>query len=128
MSAGAGHVSPVEQALLDLVVELPAPSRRLPVALMSDWQAAAEPARVQARKAMNAAYEAELVLRPAETWPTDDDPPPGTPGARSDRGRRIPSCPVSRSSSPPSSRSSSTSADPPPAHSPSGPGPIESRS
>ena len=83
MSAGTEYVSPVERALLDLVIELPAPPRRLPVELMSREQKAAELVRVQARKAMDAAYEAELVLGLADDTPDDEDPPPGTPGERS---------------------------------------------
>ncbi|MGY1795256.1 DUF222 domain-containing protein, partial [Geodermatophilus sp. SYSU D00525] len=82
MQEVAEYRSPVEQALLDAVIELPAPFRRLPVDLLSDEQAAAELQRVQARKAMEAAYEAELVLRLAEARPSDIDPAPGTPGAR----------------------------------------------
>ncbi|MGY1653069.1 DUF222 domain-containing protein, partial [Geodermatophilus sp. SYSU D01119] len=83
MSAGAEHVSPVERGLAGLLIERPVRIGRLPVAVLSDAQAAAELARVQARKAMDAAYEAELVLRLAQTRPADLDPPPGSPGARS---------------------------------------------
>ncbi|PWW24086.1 hypothetical protein JD79_03264 [Geodermatophilus normandii] len=64
----------VERALAGWLVEQPAPLRRVPVALLS---------REQARKAMEAAYEAELVLGLVDDSPDDDDPPPGTPGARS---------------------------------------------
>ncbi|WP_336033652.1 HNH endonuclease signature motif containing protein [Geodermatophilus sp. FMUSA9-8] len=83
MSAGAEHVSPIERALAGWLIEQPVSVKRLPVGVLSDAQAAAELARVQARKAMDAAYEAELVLRLAATRPADLDPPPGTPGARS---------------------------------------------
>ncbi|MGY1716203.1 DUF222 domain-containing protein [Geodermatophilus sp. SYSU D01106] len=83
MSASAEHVSPIERALAGWLIEQPVAIERLPVGVLSDAQAAAELARVQARKAMDAAYEAELVLRLAETRPADLDPPPGTPGARS---------------------------------------------
>ncbi len=75
--------SPVTGGLLDLLVSRPPEVARAPVALLSDDQVAAELARVQARRAMDAAYEAELVLRLAELRPDGDDPPPGTPGARS---------------------------------------------
>jgi uncharacterized protein DUF222 len=77
------HVSPVERALLDAVIERPARFRRLPVALLTREEKAAELQRVQTLKAMTAAYEAELVLGLADDSPDDDDPPPGTPGARS---------------------------------------------
>jgi hypothetical protein len=79
----AGYVSPVERALAGWLVEQPAPFRRLPVALLSRQQKAVELQRVQALKAMTAAYEAELVLGLADDSPDADDPPPGTPGARS---------------------------------------------
>ena len=49
---------------------------------MSADEVAAELQRVQARKAMDAAYEAELVLALAAARPDCDDPPPGHPGAR----------------------------------------------
>ncbi|MGY1702376.1 DUF222 domain-containing protein [Geodermatophilus sp. SYSU D00766] len=77
------YVSPVERALAGWLVERPVQVPRLPVAVLSDEQAAVELQRLQARKAMEAAYEAELVLRLAEARPSDADPAPGTPGARS---------------------------------------------
>ncbi|MGY1686152.1 DUF222 domain-containing protein [Geodermatophilus sp. SYSU D00867] len=82
MEEVAEYRSPVEQALLDAVIELPAPFRRLPVALLSREQKAAELQRVAALKAMTAAYEAELVLGLADDSPADLDPAPGAPGAR----------------------------------------------
>ena len=51
--------------------------QRLPVDLLTREQKAAELARVQARKAMDAAYEAELVLGLA------DDSPDGPSTSRS---------------------------------------------
>ena len=63
---------------LDQPVVLPG----LPVGLLSREQAAAELQRRQRRQAMDAAYEAELILRLAELTPDDADPPAGTPGAR----------------------------------------------
>ncbi|GAB3320452.1 hypothetical protein GCM10027451_41140 [Geodermatophilus aquaeductus] len=72
----------VERALAGWLVERPAPFRRLPVALLSREQKAAELQRVQALKARTAAYEAELILGLADDSPDDDDPAPGTPGAR----------------------------------------------
>ncbi|WP_106275591.1 HNH endonuclease signature motif containing protein [Geodermatophilus tzadiensis] len=68
--------------LLDLLVAGAPEVQRLPVALLSREQKAAELARVQARKAMDAAYEAELVLGLADDSPDDLDPAPGTPGAK----------------------------------------------
>ncbi|MGY1728795.1 DUF222 domain-containing protein [Geodermatophilus sp. SYSU D01062] len=82
MGEVAGYVSPVERALAGWLVERPVSIPRLPVALLSEEQAAAELQRVQARKAMEAAYEAELVLRLAEARPAETDPVPGAPGAR----------------------------------------------
>ncbi|MGY1697975.1 hypothetical protein ACI780_24020 [Geodermatophilus sp. SYSU D00814] len=79
----AEYVSPVERALAGWLVERPVQVPRLPVAVLSDEQAAVELQRVQQRRAMEAAYEAELVLRLAEARPSDADPAPGTPGARS---------------------------------------------
>src|SRR3712207_6461209 len=75
-------MSPVEQALAGWLVGRPAPFRRLPVALLSREQKAAELQRVAALKATTAAYEAELVLGLADDSPADDDPAPGTPGAK----------------------------------------------
>ncbi|GAB3304626.1 hypothetical protein GCM10027451_10440 [Geodermatophilus aquaeductus] len=72
----------VERALAGWLVEQPARVQRLPVALLSREQKAAELQRLQARKAMEAAYEAELILGLADDSPDDDDPPPGSPGAR----------------------------------------------
>ncbi|MGY1702205.1 DUF222 domain-containing protein [Geodermatophilus sp. SYSU D00766] len=83
MEEVAEYVSPVERALAGWLVERPVQVPRLPVAVLSDEQAAVELQRLQARKAMEAAYEAELVLRLAEARPSDADPAPGTPGARS---------------------------------------------
>ncbi|MGY1699814.1 DUF222 domain-containing protein [Geodermatophilus sp. SYSU D00766] len=83
MQEVAEYVSPVERALAGALLARPVTVQRLPVAVLSDEQAAAELQRLQARKAMEAAYEAELVLRLAEARRSDDDPAPGTPGARS---------------------------------------------
>ncbi|WP_245784504.1 DUF222 domain-containing protein [Geodermatophilus amargosae] len=82
MQEVAGPGSLIERALAGWLVEQPAPLRRLPVALLSREQKAAELQRVQAIKARAAAYEAELVLGLADDSPDDDDPAPGTPGAR----------------------------------------------
>src|ERR671916_1441568 len=74
--------SPIERALVGVLLDRPVRAQRLPVALMSREQTAAELQRLQARKAMDAAYEAELILGLADDSPDDDDPAPGTPGAR----------------------------------------------
>ncbi len=83
MQEVAQSVSPVERALAGVLLGRPVRVSRLPVGVLSREQKAAELARVQARKAMDAAYEAELVLGLADDSPDDDDPSPGTPGARS---------------------------------------------
>ena len=71
-----------EGALLGWLLRQAPSLRRLPVGVMSPDEAATELARVQARKAMEAAYEAELVMALAAARPDADDPPPGHPGAR----------------------------------------------
>jgi hypothetical protein len=55
---------------------------RMPVESLTAEQKALELQRVQARKAMDSAYEAELVMSLAAARPDVDDPPPGHPGAR----------------------------------------------
>lgn len=72
----------VEGLLLDWSIEQPLPDRRLPVALLSKSQKAAELQRVQARRAMDAAYEAELVMGLADDTPDTPDPPADQPGAK----------------------------------------------
>jgi len=71
----------VEGLLVDWSIEQPLPARRLPMSLLSKAQKAAELQRVQARKARDAAYEAELVLGLADDTPDTLDPPPDQPGA-----------------------------------------------
>ena len=93
---------PFAGGLLDLLLTRPAELPRLPVALLSREQKAAELQRVAALEAMTAAYEAELVLGLADDTPDDLDPAPGTQGRGGGRGHRIPNCPGSVSSSPPS--------------------------
>src|SRR5918993_1577676 len=83
MSAVAVPVSRVERALAGWLIGDRPRVQRLPVAVLSREQKAAELQRVQARKAMDAAYEAELILGLADDSPDDDNPPPGSPGARS---------------------------------------------
>ena len=72
----------VEGLLVDWSVAQPLPDRRLPVGLLTREQKAAELQRLQARKAMDAAYEAELVLGLADDTPDTLDPPADHPGAR----------------------------------------------
>ena len=72
----------LEGLLLDWSVDQPLPDRRLPVALLTREQKAAELQRVQARRAMDAAYEAELVMGLADGTPDTLDQPADHPGAR----------------------------------------------
>ncbi|MGK5115722.1 HNH endonuclease, partial [Geodermatophilus sp. CPCC 205506] len=81
-SSVAAERSPVEGALVGWCLEQPATNSRLPVALLTKAEKAAEMQRLQARKAMDAAYEAELVLGLADDTPDTGDPPPGSPGAK----------------------------------------------
>ncbi|CCG04844.1 HNH endonuclease signature motif containing protein [Blastococcus saxobsidens] len=74
--------STVEGVLIDWSLDQPIAPSRLPVALLSREQAAAELAQHQRRQAMAAAYEAELILRLAELTSDEHDPPAGTRGAR----------------------------------------------
>jgi hypothetical protein len=74
--------SVVEGVLIDWSLDQPVDPPRLPVELLSREQLATEIQRRQRRQAMDAAYEAELILRMAELSPDDDDPKPGTSGAR----------------------------------------------
>jgi hypothetical protein len=77
-----GGEQSVEGLLLDWSLAAPLLDRRLPVGLLSREQKAAELQRVPARRAMDAAYEAELVMGLADDTPDTLDPPPGHPGAR----------------------------------------------
>ena len=72
----------VEGLLLTWSFDQPLPDRRLPVSLLSKAQKAAELQRVQARRAMDAAYEAELVMGLADDTPDTLDPPADHPGAK----------------------------------------------
>ncbi|MGY2066575.1 DUF222 domain-containing protein [Blastococcus sp. SYSU DS0619] len=82
MSAAVAERSPVEGALVGWLLAREPSVDRLPVAVLTDAEVAAELARVQARKAMDAAYEAELAMALAAQRPDVDDPPPGHPGVR----------------------------------------------
>ncbi|MGY1730715.1 DUF222 domain-containing protein [Geodermatophilus sp. SYSU D01045] len=83
MQEVAEYVSPVERALVGVLLDQPVTIPRLPVSLLSREQKAAEVQRVAAMEAMTAAYKAELVLGLADDTPDDADPAPGDPGARS---------------------------------------------
>ena len=72
----------VEGLLLNWSIDQPLADRRLPVSLLSKAQKAAELRRVQARRAMDAAYEAELVMGLADDTPDSLDPPAEHPGAK----------------------------------------------
>ena len=72
----------MEGLLVDWSIDQPLPDRRLPVSLLSKAQKAAELQRVQARRAMDAAYEAELVMGLADDTPDTLDPPADHPGAK----------------------------------------------
>jgi hypothetical protein len=74
--------SAVEGALVGWLLQRKPTVERLPAGALSAAEKAAELQRVQARRAMAAAYEAELVMGLAADRPDDDDPPPGHPGAR----------------------------------------------
>jgi hypothetical protein len=80
----------VEGVLVGWALERAPSVVRLPVGVLTPDEAAAELQRVQARKAMDAAYEAELLMAVAAGRPDTDDPPPGHPGA----GRRRSGSPV----------------------------------
>src|SRR3712207_3120099 len=73
--------SPLEAELVGRLLERPPTSARLPVGALTREEKAAELQRLQARKAMDAAYEAELVLGLAEDTPDTLDSPPDHPGA-----------------------------------------------
>ena len=74
--------SVVEGFLIDWAQIPSEPELRLPAAFLDDAGVAAELGRIQRNRARETAREAELIHRLAELRPDDDDPPPGTPGAR----------------------------------------------
>ncbi len=79
----AGPVrTPLEVALVGGLLQRPPTSVRLPVNLLTRQEKAAELQRLQARKAMDAAYEAELVLGLADDTPDTLDPSPDHSGAK----------------------------------------------
>jgi hypothetical protein len=73
---------PSSGLVLDVAFPSSAAAPRLPVALLSREQKAAELERLQERRAMDAAREAELILGLAEDTPDRFDPPRDAPGAK----------------------------------------------
>ncbi|SDE59469.1 hypothetical protein SAMN05660485_01219 [Blastococcus fimeti] len=71
-----------EAGLVEWWLHQPPSVGRFPIELLASEEKALELQRVQARKAMDDAYEAELLLSLAADRPDTDDPPPGHPGAR----------------------------------------------
>jgi len=80
--------SRVEGFLVDWVAFQPEVEPRLPAECLDDEQVAAELGAVQRNRARDTAREADLILRLADLRPDGDDPPPGSPGARSRSWRR----------------------------------------
>jgi hypothetical protein len=72
-----------EGRLIDWMVDRPRDLPRLPVEWLSKEQIAEELQRLQARRAADAAYEAELIVGMAALTPDLLDPSPEHPGARS---------------------------------------------
>ena len=66
--------------MIDWSLDQPVSAPALPVRLLSKPQVAVELERRQRRRAMEAAYEADLILRLAELTSEEHDPRPGTPG------------------------------------------------
>ncbi|TQN42756.1 uncharacterized protein DUF222 [Blastococcus colisei] len=80
--------SGVEGLVGDWLRAQPESGPRLPVSWLDDEDVAAELGRIQRNRARDAAREADLILRLAELRPDADDPPAGTPGARSRTWRK----------------------------------------
>ncbi|SOC49775.1 protein of unknown function [Blastococcus aggregatus] len=75
-------LSPPEGGLVEWWLHQPPSVDRFPIELLTASEKVTELQRVQARKAMDDAYEAELLMALAADRPDTDDPPPGHPGAR----------------------------------------------
>jgi hypothetical protein len=82
MAAAGALRTPIEAALVGRLLERPPTAARLPVGALTREEEATELQRVQAHKAVDAAYEAELVPGLADDTPDTLDPPPDQPGAR----------------------------------------------
>ena len=78
----------MERLLSDWSSGRPEAGSRLPVSCLGDQEVTAELERIERNRARDTAREADLILRLAELRPDTDDPPPGTPGARSRTWRR----------------------------------------
>ena len=110
MTAADPGRSPLEAVLVGRLLERPPTSARLPVGLLTREEKAAELQRLQARKAMDAGYEAELVLGLADDTPATLDPhppprrtpssPPATPPAASPTAGSAWAGPTATTSSP----------------------------
>jgi hypothetical protein len=74
--------SSIEGLLVDWVSVQSEPDPRLPASWASDEQVAARLQQIERNRARATAEEAELILRMAELRPDDEDPAPGSPGAR----------------------------------------------
>jgi hypothetical protein len=75
MTSAGSLRTPIEAALVVRLLDRPSSSARLPVGVLTRAEKAAELRRLQARQAMDAAYEAELVLGLADDTPDTLDPP-----------------------------------------------------
>jgi hypothetical protein len=82
VSTAGAERSLVEGAVLGWILDQPPSTARVPVSLLTADEVAVELKRLQARRAMDAAYEAELAMALARKRPDTDDPPPHHPGAR----------------------------------------------
>ena len=74
-----GDVAALEGVLIDWSLERPVESPGLPVDLLSREQVVEELQRRKRREAMDAGYEAQLILRLADQTPDDADPPAAGP-------------------------------------------------
>ncbi|KGH45951.1 HNH endonuclease [Modestobacter caceresii] len=71
-----------DRLVVDLAWEHRVAAPRLPVGWLSDDEVAVELQRVQARRAADTAYEAELILQLAQHRPAEQDPSASAPGGR----------------------------------------------
>jgi hypothetical protein len=85
--------SSIEGYLVDWVSVQPEPDPRLPASWLTDEQVAARLQQIERNRARETAEEAELILRMAELRPDEEDPQPGTPGARAGWRRTDPEFP-----------------------------------
>ena len=76
MTSAGSLRSPIEAALVGRLLDRPPANARLPVGVRTRAEKAAELRRMQDRKAMDAAYQAELGPGLADDTPDTPDPPP----------------------------------------------------